>query len=468
MAIDKEFYFLIRRCIVYKRLIYLTVVLVLIFVSGASALTETKWTDASWANSLWSKQTNWSAGVPGTDNDVWLKTIDLIGANGPTIDSSTAAVVGGWVLGPGYYGDMTLNIAGGSLTVNGQCLAIGQYKGTGIVNVTDGGSINITSTSSAAEWGSLYVGNMGNGTLNVSGGSTINVSQALRVSYQAESYFGRINLGLGTIDCNDLMGYSEGTNEIRIDITKGTLIVRNKSGAPIQQWIDLEYIIAYGGSGTVIHTVNGNGYDVLTAVMGETSIVDDFDSYADSADLRNTWVENVAGVVYLEETIANDGNSMKIVYDGASPYRYEGVRTYGTAQDWTAQNIEVLDVWFRGKSTNDAEQMYVTLSDDTNSATVVYDDPNAVKSETWQPWHIDLQDFTDVNLAGVEQISIGIGDGSSPAGSGEVYFDDVALFQPRCLDKPAIDEGNLNSDCAIDFKDIVILAGNWLKEGMWP
>jgi hypothetical protein len=196
--------------------------------------------------------------------------------------------------------------------------------------------------------------------------------------------------------------------------------------------------------------------------------VDDFDSYADSADLRNTWVENKAGVVYLEETIAHDGNSMKIVYDGASPYYYEGVRTYGTAQDWTVYGMKALDVWFRGKSTNDAEQMYVTVSDGTNSATVVNDDPNAAKSETWQAWRIDLQDFTDVNMAGVEQISIGIGNGSEPAGSGEAYFDDIALFQSRCLDKPAMDEGNLNGDCVIDLRDFAILADNWLKDGMCP
>jgi hypothetical protein len=362
-----------------------------------------------------------------------------------------------------------MNITGGSLTIYGQCLAIGQLGAHGTVNLTDGGTIDLIDMSAdPTKDGCLFVGNMGNGTLNVSGNSTINVVNQLRIAYQAPSDFGHINLGPGTIDCNDITGSAGGTNEMLIDITKGTLIVRDKTGAPIQNWIDNGYIIAYGGTGTVILETTPEGWDKLTAEMGETIIVDDFDSYADSADLRNTWVENVASVVYLEETIANDGNSMKIVYDGASPYYYEAVRTYGTAQDWTVQDIEVLDVWFRGKSTNDAEQMYVTLSDGTNSATVVNDDPNAVKSETWQAWHIELEYFTDVNLASVEEISIGLGDGSSPAGSGEVYFDDVALFQSRCLDKPAMDEGNLNNDCVIDFRDIAIMAGNWLKEGIWP
>jgi hypothetical protein len=436
-----------------KRLICLTVVLVLVFVSGASAdLAITEWTNFSGADSLWSTQTNWSAGRPNADSDVHIKTGSEIG---PTIDSGTAAEAS--------------RILGGSLTVNGQCFSMGQYDGHGIVNVTDGAIVDITSTSSTAEWGALYVGCHGNGTLNVSGGSTINISQTLRVSDKLESDFGHINLGLGTIDCNDLTGYYSG-NDIRIDITKGTLIVRNKTGGTMQSWIDNGYIIAYGGSGTVILETTPEGWDKLTAEMGEIIIVDDFDSYADSADLKGTWVENVAGVVYLEETIANDGNSMKIVYDGESPYYWQATRTYGTAQDWTVQDIEALDVWFRGKSTNDAEQMYVTLSDGTNSATVVNDDPdpNAVKSEMWKAWRIDLQDFTDVSLAGVEQISIGLGDGSEPAGSGEVYFDDVTLFQSRCLDKPAKDEGNLNNDCAIDFRDIAIMAGNWIKTGIWP
>jgi hypothetical protein len=442
-----------------KRLIFLvSFALVLAFVSNASALTSTTWGNYT-LDERWDTAANWSGGtVPTIDSDCWIQG----DPNGPTIDSNTTAICGR-ALGPGFSGDMTMNIVGGSFTVVADGWVIGHREGAGIVNVSDGATVNITGASGV---GYLYVGSQGNGTLNVSGNSTIDVNGMLYVSATVSSDFGHINLGPGTITCEDLTG--RGDNDMLIDICGGTFIVRNKTGGTIESWVLGGCIIAYGGTGTVIIETTPEGWEKLTAEMGGTIIVDDFDSYADSVDLKGTWVENKAGVVHLEETIAHDGNSMKIVCDGASPYYYEAVRTYGTAQDWTVQDIKAMDVWFRGKSTNDAEQMYVALSDGINSATVVNDDPNAVKSEVWQAWRIDLQDFTDVNMASVEQISIGLGNGSSPAGSGEAYFDDIALFQSRCLDKPAMDKGNLNNDCVIDLKDIAITAGNWLESGMWP
>jgi hypothetical protein len=424
---------------VYKRLFFLVSLVLVLGVAGNASAAEIYWTNGSYADSLWSTQLNWSAGVPTSADTVYMND-----GVGPTINSSTTGKADR-IYGPGNggVGSMTMTIDGGTLNVTGPwwSIAHGGSSGGGI------GTVNVINNATVNNNADLYVGNYGNGTLNIGtlgGGDNSTVTtNMLLISMKEVSNYGHVYLYSGLLDTVDLTGYYTG-NDILIDISGGTLIVRAKTGAPIQHWIDQDYIIAYGGTGTVILETTPEGWDKLTAVMGETIIVDDFDSYADSADLRNTWVENKAGVYY------------------------EGVRTYGTAQDWTAQNIEVLDVWFRGKSTNDAEQMYVTLSDGTHFAAVIYDDPNAVKSETWQPWHIELQDFTDVNLAGVEQISIGIGDGSSPAGSGEVYFDDITLFQSRCFDKPAWEEGNLNNDCVIDFKDTVILAGNWLKEGMWP
>jgi hypothetical protein len=44
------------------------------------------------------------------------------------------------------------------------------------------------------------------------------------------------------------------------------LIVRNKTGAPIQNWVDNGYIIAYGGDGVLIIDETPEGYDKLTAV----------------------------------------------------------------------------------------------------------------------------------------------------------------------------------------------------------
>jgi len=64
-------------------------------------------------------------------------------------------------------------------------------------------------------------------------------------------------------------------------------------------------------------------------------------------------------------------------------YYSEACRTYDTAQDWTADRIKTLALWFYGKADNDAnEQMYVKLEDaDGNSVKVMYDgDANDLKS----------------------------------------------------------------------------------------
>jgi hypothetical protein len=395
--------------------------------------------------------------VPTSADEVHLADV----VPGPTIDPCTAAEAL-QMRGPGEEGATSMDINEGSFTTSGYW-SIGH-------NPDSNGTANVFNNATVTVGTSLYAPCHGSSTLNVGeigvgDNSTIDVAQWLYLCYASDTVSGYLNLYSGTLNCNDLT--TAGGKDILIDIYEGALIVRNKSGTgTMQGWIDLGLIVGYGGTGVVVIETTPEGWDKLTAKT-ETNIVDDFESYADSADLRNTWVESKTGVVHLEETIAHDGNSMKIVYDGASPYYYEAVRTYGTAKDWTIYDRKALDVWFRGKSTNDAEQMYVTLSDGTNSATVVNDDPNT-QSEVWQVWHIELQDFTDVNMAGVEQISIGIGNGSSPAGSGEAYFDDVALFEARCFEKPTMLEGNLNGDCVIDLKDFATLADNWLKEGMWP
>jgi hypothetical protein len=427
----------------YKKLFFsVSLVLVLALASNAAEV-EKGWTNADGNDILWSNGNNWSPNTPPGPNDlVFMGNVGdfytpgnagdcILDYNAPTIIH---------LFGPGggaIEGVQTLYIDGGNLT-SSDYVSIGHGDGSlecgqGIVDMNNGASLYAGLD--------LHVGGHGDGVLNIGGNSTVYTPGPLRLAYGV-SIRARVNVGLGTLNVDNLVAVAG--KDFNIDITEGTFIVRNKTGAAIQVWIDKKYITAYGGTGTVIHTISLEGWDVLTARTG-TSIVDDFESYEDSADLRNTWVENKAGVVYLEETIAHDGNSMKIVYDGTSPYYYEAVRTYATAQDWSVYDTKVLDVWFRGKLTNDAEQMYVTVSDGTNSATVVNNDPNT-QSETWQVWRIELQDFTDVNLAGVEQISIGIGNGSSPAGSGEVYFDDVALFPSRCFDKPTLYEGNFNGD----------------------
>jgi hypothetical protein len=107
----------------------------------------------------------------------------------------------------------------------------------------------------------------------------------------------------------------------------------------------------------------------------------------------------------------------------------EATRTLTPAQDWTAQGVKRLSLWFRGASANAAEKMYVALN---GTAVVYHANPSVIKINSWIQWVIPLQTFVDqgANLANVTSISIGFGTKGSTTtagGTGKVYFDDIRL-----------------------------------------
>jgi hypothetical protein len=94
-----------------------------------------------------------------------------------------------------------------------------------------------------------------------------------------------------------------------------------------------------------------------------------------------------------------------------------------------------LTIWFRGILNNDAEQIYVAISNSTGvSAIVVHNDPATTQIGAWTEWVIDLQTFADqgIDLTDVDRIAIGIGTQGNmtiPGGAGKMYIDDIRLYQ---------------------------------------
>jgi hypothetical protein len=141
---------------------------------------------------------------------------------------------------------------------------------------------------------------------------------------------------------------------------------------------------------------------------------------------------------YMEQTIVHGGRqSMPLSYDnnkqGYAKYS-EVERTLSYPRDWTERGVSTLVVWFRGRSNNGAERLYVSIANRTGMPAVVYhDDTSASKISDWTMWGIPLQAFADqgINLTDVEKIAVGIGtqgNTSTPGGSGKMYFDDIALY----------------------------------------
>lgn len=143
---------------------------------------------------------------------------------------------------------------------------------------------------------------------------------------------------------------------------------------------------------------------------------------------------------FTEETIIHSGGqSMPYFYDnnkqGFSNYS-ETELTLEYPRDWTQQGVDKLAIWFRGESNNDAEPLYLAVSDSTGDpAIVVYDDPAATKIIAWTEWVIPLESLAeqDIDLTNVNSIAIGIGTRGNvtiSGGVGKIYFDDILLYRP--------------------------------------
>jgi hypothetical protein len=108
---------------------------------------------------------------------------------------------------------------------------------------------------------------------------------------------------------------------------------------------------------------------------------------------------------------------------------FSNVTTTGNVTgQWAHQDIGILS--------NDAELLYVTVSNNTGApAIVVHDDPAAANVDTWTEWVIPLSAFADqgVVLTDIDRIAIGLGTRGNmtvPGGSGKMFIDDIRLYQP--------------------------------------
>jgi hypothetical protein len=99
--------------------------------------------------------------------------------------------------------------------------------------------------------------------------------------------------------------------------------------------------------------------------------------------------------------------------------------TGNVGEKWMSRDIGILS--------NDAEPLYVAVSDaDGMSAVVTHDDPKAAQTNTWNQWVIPLQALSDqgIDLANVDKIAVGLGTKSGvtgAGGSGRMYIDDIRL-----------------------------------------
>ena len=191
-------------------------------------------------------------------------------------------------------------------------------------------------------------------------------------------------------------------------------------------------------------TVTGH---VWTFTTDDSIIVEDFESYADTTQLAETWVDNITeeGFIY---TILDTGTkyqgakAMRLEYENQyDPFFTEATRTFEPAQDWTRADVQTLSLAFRGTTDNIEQPMYVRVEDASGTAeTVTLPHEYMVQSKFWRQWDIDLAEFSDkgVDLANVAKLTIGFGNGTDSGQSGDdldtMYIDTIRLCPTSDLD----------------------------------
>jgi len=178
---------------------------------------------------------------------------------------------------------------------------------------------------------------------------------------------------------------------------------------------------------------------VVTFTAGDCLSVDDFESYADDAQIAAAWPHNITGYDYVFReltTVRQGSQSMRLSCQNQyEPYFTEATRTFSTPQDWTTRGAERLSLTFCGDPNNVEQRLYVRIEDSSGkAATVAHPFNYAVQSRYWRQWDIALSDLreTDVNLAAVAKLTIGIGDGKTSAQEKDdldtIYVDDIRVW----------------------------------------
>lgn len=248
--------------------------------------------------------------------------------------------------------------------------------------------------------------------------------------------------------------------------------VINASIAPAYTGTETSYMVS-GVFEPATYYWRVDEYDGMDTTSGEVwsftasgVMVDDFE-YADTSALLAVWTQGTGASIEMNPEGTDE---VLFTYDNtASPYYSEMTRIPPFA-DFTDYELKSMDVRFVGSEENSSEPIYVTLSDGTNSATVVSAEPLTTQT-TWQTLRITSAEFLtangDLDLTTISTISIGIGDKNNPqaGGTGLVQFGRITLYEARCFTPPAAD---FSGDCIVGIEDLFVLSQQWLNNNFWP
>jgi hypothetical protein len=201
--------------------------------------------------------------------------------------------------------------------------------------------------------------------------------------------------------------------------------------------------------------LNRNGVDDLLDIRWQASVdkngngipdeaerfIDSFESYRTLDDLEAAWTPGRGSQLRLS---GDPGprhwgrQSLKLDLSSPTMSLSEAQFRFDASQNWTSDGARGLALWFHGDRNNSAGSLWAAVQDYTGAAAaVVYADPNAIVSDTWQEWTIDFAEFSrlGVRMNNVASMSLGLSlpDKKEAGRSGVVYIDDIRLVPQSFL-----------------------------------
>lgn len=162
---------------------------------------------------------------------------------------------------------------------------------------------------------------------------------------------------------------------------------------------------------------------LATAARAQFTVIDDFESYADSTALEAVWnaLAPLPGADVTLAPVGITGQSMRIAYDVSAGTNAVEL-TFGADQDYTLRTTVRVNYVVVSGSAN--EEILVELRDSANALLVSQAAPGGT-GVTSAAFEVNLVPFD--NLAHVRSIRIAIADGGDNMGTGTVLFDNVSV-----------------------------------------
>ena len=196
-------------------------------------------------------------------------------------------------------------------------------------------------------------------------------------------------------------------------------------------------------------TTEGNQPTVLIRVYDsneaekERSVIDDFESYDDSADISAAYSRNSSGdklnISLEKENVKNGNSAMKYEYSVANggPGYCGATKNFGSA-DWSG--FDGIKFWIL----SDGSDRETTIQFVDGAGAYWESIQKATAEEGWKEVKIPFSDFNNQQwgvqadaptLEGVKEISIYAGPNGNP-GTGTWYFDDIGLYKDGVVTIP--------------------------------